>query len=226
VKTGTATAYNAMLSVISPSTMENSRYEQVKQYLDVPWFIDYMLLHFFEGHEDWANESAGNKNWYAIRNAAQKGTFKYLPWDQENILFDTSMNKVGAQVPPSGLQTKLVLNAQYRLDFADRVHRHMFAPDGALLPQANIKRWNKWSALLANAIVGESARWGDYRRDVHTAGGTDIPLYTWTAHTLAEHNRLTVTYFPLRNNILLGQLRSAGLYPTLNAPEIRAPKLS
>ncbi|RYD18079.1 MAG: hypothetical protein EOP88_23855, partial [Verrucomicrobiaceae bacterium] len=132
---GTSTVYSAMTSL--PSANANSTYEQFKGYLDMPSFIDYMLLHFYIGHQDWGL----NKNWSAIRQRAggtftTEGKFRYIPWDLENVLLDTNINRVpnggGGTDVPSGLHTKLDNNAQYRLDFADRVHRHMLAPGGVL----------------------------------------------------------------------------------------------
>lgn len=216
LKSGTATAYQAMTSI--PSPIDTSRYEQMKQYLDVPEFIDYMLHHFFIGHEDWGGDP--NKNWYAIRNRAQGGTFKYVPWDQENILFEPGVNRVTASAPPSGLHPLLVTNPQYRLDFADRVHRHLVAPGGALQPAANIARWEARRLEMDNAMVAESARWGDYRRDVHRRGSPYV-LFTREQHAAAENNRLMQTYFPVRTNTVLSQLQNAGLYPTIAAPLYR-----
>jgi hypothetical protein len=63
------------------------------------------------------------------------------------------------------------------------------------------------------AIVAESARWGGYRRD---------PPYTRDRDWLKEQGRLLKTYFPQRTAVLLGQLRSAGLYPSVPAPELSA----
>lgn len=212
--------YASMTALASSGALaSNSNYEVMKRYLDVPEFVDYMLLHFYVGHQDWGDDI--NKNWYAIRNRVKNGTFKYLPWDQENLLWDPNVDRTTVLNPPSGLHTKLVANAQYKLDFADRVHRHMVAPDGALLPQASIARWNKWRALLLNSMVAESARWGDYRLNVHQYSSAPYVLYTWNIHLMAEHTRLTGTYFPQRTNVVLGQLRTQGLYPTLNAPELR-----
>jgi hypothetical protein len=224
VKSGTNTAYAAMTAIVSP--IDNTKYEQMKGYLDVPEFIDYMLLHFWVGHQDWGDDI--NKNWYAVRNAKSGGTFKYLPWDQENLLWDQTIDRTTVSLPPSGLHTKLVSNAQYQLDFADRVHRQMVAPDGPLQPAAAIARLGKWKAVLRNAIAAESARWGDYRKDVHNYSSAPYPLYTWNSHWVAELNRLTGTYFTNRNTNqttasqgVMPQLRSSGLYPMLNAPEIR-----
>jgi len=217
LSSGTSTAYNSMLAITSLAN--NANYETMKQYLDVTEFADYMLLQFFVGAQDWGN----NKNWYAVRKrvAGPAGTFKYIPWDGENILLNESIDRVANGDVPSGLHAKLDDNAQYRLDFADRVHKQMIAPDGALTPAANIARWQAWQAVLDNAIVAESARWGDYRRDVHPYQNGLFELYTRENQWLIENDRLVNSYFPNRHAIVLNQLRAVGLYPTNDAPELR-----
>lgn len=217
LKGGTTAAYNTMLAI--SNLADNSNYERVKQYLDITEFIDYMLLHFFIGHQDWGN----NKNWAAIRRrtSGPAGTFKYFPWDGECVLLNEDINRVSNTDVPSGLHTKLKDNAQYRLDFADRVHKHMIAPDGALTCEANLARWRYWMTLLDKPIVAESCRWGDYRRDVHQYAEGAYQLYTREQHWLAEHFRITNSYFMNRPGIVLNQLRAAGLYPAIDAPEFR-----
>jgi hypothetical protein len=253
LKSGTWTSYRAMKAILGwtgstqttvpsaavlSSPFTNTQYEQIKQHLDVPWFADYMIHHFFTGHQDWATTADYNKNWYAVRH--RQGTFRYLPWDQENLLWGPTDNRVtGAQYPPTAIHPRLRQNAEYRLNFADRVHRHCVAPDGALQPAANIARLDRWTAIMgADALCLESARWGDYRYQVHRYNsGVFTEVYTWngrwfengtlrtntanTNHWIAEINRLRTSYFPVRTANLLGQLRSAGLYPALNAPQCR-----
>lgn len=215
---GTAAAYNAMTALGGLDTLAG--YERMKQYLDLPEFMDYMLLHFFVGHQDWGNA----KNWYAVRPRAAglPNTFKYLPWDQECILLEENVSRVpkggGDDDAPSGLHAKLDANPQYRLDFADRVFKHLVAPGGALTAEATIARWQKWQALMDKAIVAESCRWGDYRRDVHRYADGTFQLYTREQHWLAENQRLVNSYFVHRGAIVLAQLRTAGLYPNLDAP--------
>src|SRR5688572_28851932 len=70
-------------------------------------------------------------------------------------------------------------------------------------------------------IVAESARWGDYRRDVHQYQTGSYVLYTREGHFLPECTRLTGTYFPNRGNTIIGQLQSVGLYPNVAAPLLR-----
>src|SRR4030095_9049448 len=141
-KNGTLNFYNAMLALPAAGTL--AQYEQYFQYLNMPEFIDYMLLHFFMGHQDWS--TTVTKNWLAIRKrvAGPEGTFRYIPWDGECILLNEDVNRVTVTTPPSGLHTKLDDSPEYRLAFADRVYRHMIAPGAALAPEANIARWQKW----------------------------------------------------------------------------------
>ncbi len=211
VVNGTINAYNSLLSFSNVSTM--AQYDAIKQYLDIPEFIDYMLLHFYVGHEDWGNI----KNWYMLRPKNGSRGFYYLPWDGELILGDGAVNRVSNTDTPSNLHTKLVANAQYRLDFADHVQRHFFN-NGALTPQKNIDRWMTRARQIELPIIAESARWGDYRRDVHQYSSPPYELYTRDNQWRTEQSRLINTYFPARTATVLAQLKSAGLYPAVAAP--------
>ncbi len=215
LRAGTAAAYNALLALTNLA--DHAAYEQMKRLLDVPHHLDYTLLHFFAGHQDWGL----NKNWHAIRPRTPDGTFKYFPWDGECVLLNEDVNRVASSDVPSGLHTRLLANAQYRLDFADRAHRHLVAPGRALTPSACIARWLYWSNLLDRPIVAESCRWGDYRRDVHPYSDGTYALYTRESHWLPEHQRMVGSYFVNRTTRVLAQLRDAGLYPPVDAPEFR-----
>jgi hypothetical protein len=230
--TGAPTYNTAPSATKLASAFTNANYEEIKQHLDVPWHCDYMILHYYIGHEDWGTQAAYDKNWYAIR--APGGKFKYLPWDMENVMNSPTINRVtGAAYPPTAIQPRLTKNPQYVLDFADRVNRHMVNPDGALLPAATLARLDRWTSVMnADAICLESARWGDYRDRVHVYDSDTNVVYTWNGswhengtrvtsgtHWMAEINRLKTLYFPSRTATTLGQFRTAGWYPTLNAPE-------
>jgi hypothetical protein len=191
-------------------------YAKMKQLLDLTEFIDYTLLHVFVGHQDWGF----NKNWYAIRRRVDgpEGRFQYFPWDGENVLLDENINRLKSGGSdwggfPSDLHTRLMANAEYRRAFAERVRLHLLTPGGALTMEANIARWKKWQALLDQPIVAESARWGDYRRDVHRFQSGTFALYTRENQWLAENRRVVDSYFVHRGPIVATQLRAAGLYP-------------
>jgi len=208
---GDMTAYNAMLGITNLGSA--TQYDLMRTYLDMPQFIDYMLLHFYVGHEDWGF----NKNWYTMRPRDGSAGFKYVPWDGENILGDATINRVSNTDVPSGLHTKLLSSAEYKLAFADRVQKHFFN-NGALTPAAASDRWMNRARELEQAILGESARWGDYRRDVHQFQNAPYELYTRNNQWRTEQTRLTNSYFPGRTATVLSQLKTAGLYPSVNAP--------
>lgn len=208
---GSMAAYNTMRSL--GNLADNTQYERLKQYLDVPAYIDYVLLHFYTGHEDWFTD----KNWYAIRRRAPGEGFRYQCWDGELMLNSPTRNIVTRDDQPTNLHPKLRENAQYRLDFADRVHRHFFN-GGALTPAAVAARYDRWAGQVGPAMIAESARWGDYRRDVHPYSSGPYLLYTPDQHFATERARLMTSYFPVRTDNVLGQLKAAGLYPTAAAP--------
>jgi hypothetical protein len=61
---------------------------------------------------------------------------------------------------PNGLHTKLVANAQYKLDFADRVHRHYGRSGRSVDAAGDYCAVAKVAGDHGQPIVGESARWG------------------------------------------------------------------
>jgi len=215
---GSITVYNTMRNL--PPVLTTADYDNIKQYLDVTQYIDYIMLQFFVGAEDWGYD----KNWYTMRRKFGGDTFKYVPWDEENILgTDVNRNDTtrptgsGSSGVPSGLHTKMATNLQYRMDWADRVHKHFFN-NGALTPSNVIARWMKRASQVDLPIILESARWGDYRRDNHQYQTAPYELYTRNGQWLTEQNRLVGTYFPQRTGIVLNQLRAQFMYPGNTAP--------
>src|SRR5206468_10727090 len=110
---GNMTAYNSMIGITSLA--DNAKYDLMKQYLDVPQHIDYVLLHFYVGHQDWGD----NKNWYAIRRRASGAGFQYFSWDGETLLFDPNFNRFSCFDNVSILHSKLKVYALYCIVLAD-----------------------------------------------------------------------------------------------------------
>jgi hypothetical protein len=209
---GNSDTYRSMVGL--SNLADPTAYARMRQYLDLTQYIDYILLHFYVGHQDWGMD----KNWYAIRPKDSHLGFLYLPWDGEMILSGLNDNRVSDSDTASGLHTKLTANAEYRLMFADRARKHLFFK-GSLTPSKLIERWLKRAREIETAIVAESARWGDYRRDVHSFSSGPYELYTRDNQWKTEQNRLLNQYFPNRTAIVLEQLRAAGLYPDVPAPD-------
>jgi hypothetical protein len=203
VKDGTSDGFNALNAV--RGLARNSQYEKLRQRLDITQYIDYLLLNYYAGNQDWGE----NKNWYAIARREPPGQFQYFMWDGEHVLQKLNDDTVNAPFEvPFRLAQELRSNAEFRLAFADRVQKHLF-DDGALTPAAAAARWMERAAEVGRAIISESARWGAYRRD---------PPYTRDQDWMPEQRRLLKSYFPRRTGIFLEQLRAAGLYPQIPAP--------
>ncbi len=204
---GSNADYRAMVQLAGSGLSGDAQYQQMQGYLDVPNFIDYIIVNFFIGNTDWAHQ-----NWYATRNVVNPdGRWRYHSWDPEHSLkglYDnvTSRDDYGG---PTGLHHDLCGNAEYRLLFADHVHKHFFN-DGALTTENAAAAYGKLLDEVDRAVVGESARWGDNQRP-------DDP-YTRDDEWVTERDRLLNEYFPQRTSIVLGQLRNRGLYPSLEAP--------
>ncbi|OPX22818.1 MAG: hypothetical protein B1H04_04500 [Planctomycetales bacterium 4484_123] len=213
---GDDSAWGRMFSIANAGVAGQAGYEKLAKLLDIDAFIDYMILNQYMGNTDWDWH-----NWYAFRRRTADGKFYFVNWDSEWIFMDVDENRLGVDrnYAPTRLFNKLIENPEFRLRFADHVHRHFFN-DGVLTPQAVVQRWNGLSEQVHDAVVAESARWGDYRRDVDPRGEPQpIPLYERDVHWLAERERLLNEYFPYRTDAVLNQYIAAGLYPSVAAPE-------
>jgi hypothetical protein len=194
-KDGHLDAFNTLMSMSGLTNV--AQFERVQRLLDVPAFIDYLLVNYYAGNHDWGE----TKNWYAIGDRRAGGKFRFLCWDGEFILQDLPDNVVGGGAQPFHILAELRNNAKFMTLMSDRIQKHFFG-NGALTPTAASDRWMKRAQELDVAIIAESARWGDYRRN---------PPYTRDKDWMAEQQRLLTNWFPQRTAIVLQQLRDAGL---------------
>ncbi|NQU24289.1 MAG: CotH kinase family protein, partial [Candidatus Nealsonbacteria bacterium] len=228
---GNNTAWNAMFALANAGLASAEAYAEIQQYLDVDNLIDYMILNHYFGNADWDGH-----NWIAARRREDGAQFKFYAWDSEfAIALPPSNTAIGQSAEdqiisinrtnlnnnnkPSRLLQKLRQNEEFLLRFADRVHRHMLN-DGVLTPDESAKLWNARAAQVDRAVVAESARWGDYRRDVYPNQwpAENFDLYTRDEHYLAQQEFIRQRYLPVRTGIVLDQYRSGGWYPSLAAP--------
>ena len=210
---GNKDAWNIAQSIANLGVGDQAGFDALAEYVDIPNLIDFMINNFYGGNQDWDNH-----NWYAARRRVSGETFKFFCWDSERILEDPyGHNKTGTNVDdkPSRLYSQLRANPEFRMLFADRAHKHLFN-GGTLTPQVSIERWMNRANEIDLAVIAESARWGDYRRDVHVRD--TAYLFTKNDHWLVEQSRLVNNYFPVRADTLIQQLKDANLYPLLDAP--------
>ncbi|HRS72184.1 MAG TPA: lamin tail domain-containing protein [Anaerohalosphaeraceae bacterium] len=187
--------------------------------LDVDNFIDYMLVNFWTGNQDWCWND--NNYWLGRLRVGQSTGFKFFCWDTEDNL-DSPRSPVtldmiakvyqydvyNTQKPTiARLQNRLMTNAQYRLRFADHAHKYLFN-GGLMTAQPARALYSDLANQVELAIIAESARWGDQ----HAAT-------PWTqTHWINERNYILNTYFPQRVDNVIAQLKAKGLYPAVDAP--------
>ena len=200
---GNATAnFNAMLSTanaVGADPANLAKYQALCNLLDVDEFITYLLANYYTGNHDWPA-----KNWYATHRNTPDGRWRFHSWDAEHTL--EGDNTIGKS--PADIHAKLAGNAEYRLRFADLVRRHFFH-DGPLTPSGAAAVFKARMNQIDRAIVGESARWGDNRQT------RPYTRQDW----LNTQNAKLANFFPTRTNQVLGWLKSANLYPSVEAPE-------
>ncbi|UCH13727.1 MAG: CotH kinase family protein [Bacteroidales bacterium] len=225
---GNLDAWNTMMSLANSGLSDDESYQRIQgnsadgtpnaeyeNLLDVENLIDYIIVNFYGGNTDWDHH-----NWAAARNRIEPGKgFRFFSWDAEHILEDLSTNVTSMNNDncPSRLFQKLRENDEFRLLFADHVNLHFFN-GGVLTPEAAAERWMKRAEEIDLAVICESARWGDYRRDVHQYRSKPYYLYTKNDFWLIEQERLINEYFPERTQVVLNQFKNNGLYPEIEAP--------
>jgi hypothetical protein len=220
---GSLDAWNQMLGKAAQAAGSLAAYQELQgrspdgtpnpafpHLLDVPNYADYLIVNLWGGNWDWPW-----KNWWAGRDRTAASTgFKFYSWDYENTIGNNrsrsplNMNALNNNFSSAGVPHQSLRGSpEYRLLFADRVHR-LFANGGILTPAALAPRYQALAAWVERAIVAESARWGDQ----HYA--TPLTLSEWRT----ERSWILGTYIPQRSDIVLAQFRAAGLYPAVVAP--------
>lgn len=209
VLSGTADVWNQLFTLANAGLQDPERFEQFRQSLDLEGFSDFMLVQIYGGTSDWDAAS----NWYAGRRRQPPGRYRFFIWDSERSLeaLDTSILTVDDDQSPTRLFQALRAVPEFQTVFRAEARR-LLGPGGALSAEATRARYQQLADILRPAIVAESARWGDYRRDVHSYKEGPYELYTVDDHWEPEVDRLLNRYFPARTAEVIRQLEAAGLY--------------
>ncbi|MDP6523840.1 MAG: lamin tail domain-containing protein [Kiritimatiellia bacterium] len=221
VNNGSITAWNAMISKCQDAASDNDAYMELQarnpdgtrdpdgtDHLDVINHIDYLLINHWGGNWDWPW-----KNYWMGRDTSPDSTgFKFFNWDTEDTLatsrsplnFVTPLTDYREAAAPYG---ELKDSAEFRLDFGDRIHRHMFN-DGLLTTNAAIQRFTNLASKIELAIIVESARWGD--------------MHSGSPHTQADWidriDNIVDNYLHQRWDVVFDKYREINLYPGIDAP--------
>ena len=202
--------------------------------LDVDNLIDYMLVIIWSGNKD-APVSAfmgdhGSNNWYGFRNRNGREGFRFIVWDAEHTMLkeDLEIDRTGpfpagqdfSSSNPQFIWQQCLENSEFRMRVADRIYRHFFN-QGVLTVDRLMERFDVRVKQIEDAVIAESARWGDSNAPSFGSpgGAQDLPLKR------DEHWRKVVDYtreeyLPKRSDIVLAQLFAQGLYPDLEPPKL------
>lgn len=174
---------------------DDAAWRRIQDLVDYDNFIDEIMIRIYAGIGDWW----GWNNLYAIRHPDFDG-FKFLTWDAEitmsgNPQGDADLSRITpAPGTPGGIFWWSMDHPEFRLKFADRIHKHFFN-DGEMTPTRMHARWDHFDNLLSGPLVLEIARWG---------GGSQKSVRKW----LTE-----------RTDYMFEQFKERGLYPDIGAPQ-------
>jgi hypothetical protein len=191
---------------------------KLRPLLDVPQYIDFMTMWMFGKSEDE----------YRVTGPRGPGHgAKFVLNDADGYLYLASYggpgsDRTGRATPgksagdgPGSLFSMLYRDggADYRMLLADRIHRAMVAPGGAMTPAANAARLAELCAQIDRAIIPECARW-NYRSPVSWQSACDGAL-NWLSGTRVGS---AATFTVPRTTTVLGHYTTAGFYPAVAAP--------
>jgi hypothetical protein len=215
---------------------DGTRNLSYKVLVDIDNLIDYMLVIFYSGNFDCPSSAfGGNKgpnNIYCVYNRNRNDGFKFFIHDAEHTLRTTAGEGPGVGIyenrvnigtltnylkmevsdfskfHPQWLHFKLSDNKEYRLRFADHVYKHFFN-DGCITPEKASELFRSRAKEIEMAIIGESARWGNTYLN---------PAATKDDHWLPAINDIVNNYIPQRTAIVLNQLKTENLFPSIDPP--------
>ncbi|MFZ5476063.1 MAG: CotH kinase family protein [Myxococcota bacterium] len=211
---GDLVAYDEMMALANAGVATDEAYAALREKLDVVNLIDYLLVTHWVQNSDWPK-----RNWFAARKRDEGERFIFLAWDSDTSLSTVDMDVVSQDLDgsPQRLFHKLRENAEFRMLYADRIQLHLL-DDGVLSAANATARFRELVDPLELAVTAESARWGDYVRDVYQTPepGKEaglLELYTPDDHWTPARDKMLAVYFPERTDVLVEQYRALGLYP-------------
>ncbi|MBN1675798.1 MAG: lamin tail domain-containing protein [Kiritimatiellae bacterium] len=195
--------------------------------LDVPAYGDYALLNLFNGVGDWVYKDpykdAGN--WFIGNRNNPPGKIRYFVWDAEDSWYwINGRSNAGAWINPNLTGTctlkqfgdmwqSLIAYPPFKMIFADRVYRRCFN-DGPLTTANCQSRWSTLCNHIEDAVVCESARWGDH---IHDFSDGTKPVLKRNDHWYAARDTVA-TLMSTNVSTFIQLLRAQGWYPQIDPP--------
>ncbi len=194
-------------------------YQEVRRWVDLPQYIDFMIVWIFGRCEDEYRcvgpTVPGSGFKFYINDADGFFQSPANPWygEPSNRTASTQPGRVSFRGRPNrqpgdgpgGLFSALLAqgDSDYLILLADRIYKAL-ANGGALTPARTAARLRLRCKEIEVPFIAESARWG-YRRPSSWESVRDDVLNQW---------------LPARTQAVLAQLQAAGFYPNLHAPTL------
>lgn len=223
---------------------DTAKYLTIAQKVDVVNLADYFIHVHYIAKTDWPHH-----NWNAFwKRTGPDKRFKFIPWDNDSGFNNVNENTTlmedvkGANDAPSRIFLRLMTNPEFQQVVADRLYKHVIDPTGALTPTRCSAIYTQLTNIIDQAVIGESARWGDYARDkypVTNDAPKGFPAYLYsrdlpdayadptnavddkTQQTwLDVKNEKLTNYCPKRSGVLQQQYLTNGWYQTAVKPPL------
>ena len=210
VLSGDDAAWRQLFSAANAGIHSETDYQRLGALLDLPSFIDFIVLNLYGGNADWDRSS----NWYAARKRTPAGPYQFFEWDGERTLESVTDNRLSTDddQSPMRLFQRLREYPAFVRAFAARAQT-VLGEGGLLSPGTAAARYRRLADALEPAITAEAARWGSYRKEVAPFRTGPYEVYTRATHWRPEVNRLLQEYFPARTAEIRRQWTAAGLLP-------------
>jgi hypothetical protein len=170
VREGNAVAWNSLRTFANTRDLANpTNYLEFATRLDLTNFVDYLCPLIYADNDDWPHN-----NWRAARERVPGAPYRMYAWDSEwtfghvnghSPTWNTIQNQLSSTSPPWGsteiqrMFNSLRRSPEFRLLFADRVHKHFFN-GGALTDERLRARYTEITNRLNGVVPGFDDRIG------------------------------------------------------------------
>ncbi|MDA0812826.1 MAG: lamin tail domain-containing protein, partial [Verrucomicrobia bacterium] len=229
VREGDTTEWNRMRSTVGRDQSVPANYAASLDVLDVDNFIDYLLVNIYGGTGDWPSN-----NWRAARERIPGAKFRFYVWDAEWSLgnqgravnVNTITGELGGGSEIATLFQSLTASPEFRIRFADRVHKHFF--NGGALEDTRISAHyegmrREMSGVLPGMSTSIRTSWIPQRRSILMRHLFDADLqHSEDAPTFAQFGGTV----PDGYNLTMSAPSGGTIYYTLDGMDPRKPVAS
>jgi len=224
VDDGDAQAWNQLETLVGPGVTTEQVYQAIQGnnpdgtrnpsspvYLDLPAYVDYILLHINAAADDWPDN-----NWWSCRRRGPLSEgFHFAPWDQEisNYSLTTTTTAYGQRFEEVNspdragyFYDRLRRYTNFRQLFMDHVW-FAVTGNGPLAPGPSAARWLLRQNEIDRAIVAETARWGDSGHQPASTRSNWLNEMQWVSNFWASNQVRAIQRF-----------RNVNLWPLLAPP--------